>query len=224
MSLWRALTKFLAPQPECLGPEAANNDPAFSAAVTALGAKLARADGVSVPVEYDSFVEAFPHDAQAQPQVGRFYSLAAQTTLGFEGYARRLSRRYGSCPGLLESVIDRLFFVAKADGAVTRDELDYLERVSELFGLGALRFRRLKAAHLGIKSDGPYEVLGVDPDASDEQVRAAWKKALSEHHPDRVAGQGLPPAAVAAAGAAASAINAAFDEIVRERRALAAAA
>jgi DnaJ like chaperone protein len=224
MSLWRALTSILSPRPDCPGPEAADSDPAFSAAVTALGAKLARADGVSVPVEYDSFVEAFPHDAEAQRQVGRFYSLASQTTLGFEGYARRLSRRYGGCPGLLESVIDRLFHVAKADGAVTRDELDYLERVSELFGLGALRFRRLKAAHLGLKADDPYEVLGVDPDASDEQVRSAWKKALSEHHPDRVAGQGLPQTAIEAAGAAASAINAAFDEIVRERRALAAAA
>jgi DnaJ like chaperone protein len=224
MSLLRRITRFFAPQPDRLGPEAANADPAFSAAVTALGAKLARADGVSVPVEYDRFVEAFPHDPEAQHQVGRFYSLAAQTTLGFEGYARRLSRRYGGCPGLLESVIDRLFHVAKADGAVTRDELDYLERVSELFGLGALRFRRLKAAHLGVKSDDPYEVIGVDPDASDDQLRAAWKKALSEHHPDRVAGQGLPPAAIEAAGAAASAINAAFDEIVRERRALAAAA
>jgi DnaJ like chaperone protein len=224
MSLWTALTRMLAKEPDCLGPEAASSDPAFSAAVTALGAKLARADGLSVPVEYDSFVEAFPHDPSAQREVGRFYALAAQTTLGFEGYARRLSRRYGKCPGLLESIVDRLFFVAKADGQVTGDELAYLERVSELFGLGALRFRRMKAAHLGLKSDDPYEVLGVEPEASDEQVRAAWKKALSEHHPDRVAGLGLSQAAIAAAGATASAINAAFDEIVRERRALAAAA
>jgi DnaJ like chaperone protein len=192
--------------------------------VTALGAKLARADGVSVPVEYDGFLEAFPPKGEAERDVGRLYSLASQTTLGFEGYARRLGRRYGGCPSLLESVVDRLFHVAKADGAVTDDELTYLERVSELFGLGALRFRRLKAAHLGTKSDDPYEVLGVDPDASNEEVRAAWKSALSEHHPDRVAGLGLGHEAIEAAGAAASAINAAFDEVMRERRALAAAA
>jgi DnaJ like chaperone protein len=224
MSLWTAITQALSPRPPSGCAETAGQDPGFSAAVTALGAKLARADGASVPVEYDGFLEAFPAAPEAERDVGRLYSLASQTTLGFEGYARRLGRRYGGCPSLLESVVDRLFHVAKADGAVTDDELTYLERVSELFGLGTLRFRRLKAAHLGTKADDPYEVLGVEPDASDEQIRAAWKKALSEHHPDRVAGQGLGAEAIEAAGAAASAINAAFDEVLRERRALAAAA
>lgn len=224
MSFWRALTRMLPTRTDCSGSEDVTQDPAFAAAVTALGAKLASADGRSIPVEYDGFLEAFPPAPEAQREVGRFYALAAQTTLGFEGYARRLGKRYSGCPKLLESILDRLFHVAKADGAVTDDELNYLERVSELFGLGALRFRRLKAAHLGGDRDDPYEVLGVDSDASPEAVRAAWKRALSEHHPDRISGQGLSQAAIEAAGATASAINAAYDEIVRERRALAKAA
>ena len=33
----------------------------------------------------------------------------------------------------------------------------------------------------------PYAVLGVEPDASDEEVEQAWRRRMSEYHPDRVA-------------------------------------
>ena len=142
--------------------------------------------------------------------------------LGYEGYAKRLGKRYRNCPKLLESVVDRLFHVARADGVVTGDEVAYLERVAELFGLSALNFRRLKAEHMGGAPDDPYHVIGVPHDAPEEVVRRAWKKALAQNHPDRAAGAGLPREAIEAAGVAAAAINAAYDEILRERRVLAA--
>ncbi len=105
---------------------------------------------------------------------------------------------------------------------MTGDEVAYLERVAELFGLSSLNFRRLKSEHLGREADDPYQILGVPADASESAVRAAWRKALSRHHPDRAAGAGLPREAIEAAGVAASAINAAYDQILRERRAIAA--
>ena len=101
------------------------------------------------------------------------------------------------------------------------DELAYLERVAELFGMSPLTFRRLKATHLGWERDDPYLVLGVDHDASDEEVRAVWRKALTEAHPDRARSRGLPSEFVEVAEAKAAAINAAYDAIVRERKALA---
>jgi len=200
------------------------SDPAFSAAVTALGAKLARADGRADDVEFDSFVEVFPPGESAARDVTRLYRLARQTTLGFEGYAKGLARRYQGCPQLLEQVLDGLFHVAAADGVVNGDELAFLERVGELFGLSPLTVRRLRSEHLGLASGDPYGVLGVAPDAPDETVRAAWKRALSLHHPDRAAGRGLPQDLVEAAQAKAAAINMAFDAVMRERRSLETAA
>ena len=147
--------------------------------------------------------------------------MARQTTRGFEGYARRLRKRYGACPQLLEDVLDGLFHIAASDGVVTADELAYLERVGELFGLSPLTFRRLKAVHLGAANDDPYVILGVAPDAGDEAVRAAWRSQLSEAHPDRVRARGLPDEFVEVAEAKASAINAAFTTIQRERAAMA---
>lgn len=194
-------------------------DAKLSAAITALGAKLARADGHAEGVEFASFVEVFPPgDAAAARDVHRLYRLARETTLGYEGYARSIAKRYDHCPKVLEKILDGLFHVAKADGVVTGDELVFLERVGDLFGLSPLTVRRLKAEHMGARAGDPYTVLGVAPDAPDDTVRAAWRRALSAHHPDRAAGAGLPQELVAMASAQAAAINAAFDAVMRERR------
>lgn len=199
-------------------------DPQFSAAVTALGAKLAKADGRADGAEYDAFSEVFqPEGERGARHVRRLYNLSRQTTRGYESYARQLQKRYSGCPQLLEDVLDGLFHIAKSDGAFTAREEDYLRRVAELFGIPPLAFRRVMATHIGAPADDPYVVLDVKPDASETEVRAAWKRALSAAHPDRVMARGLPAEYLEVAEAKAAAINAAFDQAMRERRELLAA-
>jgi len=199
-------------------------DPAFSTAVTALGAKLAKVDGRADGGEFLAFTEVFQPDPASEQNIHRLYDLARQTTHGFESYAKRLAKRYSTCPQLLEDVVDGLFHIAKADGVVTQDELDYLERVSDLFGMSPLSFRRLRATHLGVGKDDPYAILEVPADADDATVRKAWKLALSNAHPDRARARGLPADFIALAEAKAAAINAAFTTVMQERRELGLAA
>lgn len=226
MSFWRKIAGLAArkiDEAECevCPPGLPGEDPAFSTAVTALGAKLAKADGEAQASEYDAFHTVFQADAGSEGNIRRLYQLARQTTRGFESYARRLKKRYGACPQILEDVLDGLFHIAASDGVVTSDELAYLERVGELFGLSPLTFRRLKATHLGAANDDPYVILGVLPDVPDADVRAAWRLQLSESHPDRARARGLPAEFVEVAEAKSAAINAAYDQVLRERRALA---
>ena len=226
MSFWRKIAGLAASnldEAECdvCPPGLPGDDPAFSTAVTALGAKLAKADGNAQASEYAVFSEVFHAEPASEGNVRRLYQLAQQTTRGFEGYARRLQKRYRSCPQLLEDVLDGLFYVATSDGVVTGDELTYLQRVSELFGQSPLVFRRLKATHMGPEAGDPYAVLGVLHDASDADLRTAWKAMLSEAHPDRARARGLPIEFIEVAEAKAAAINSAFDAAMRERRALA---
>lgn len=223
MSFWRNIAGLAARRvdaAECADcpPGLPGEDPAFTTAVTALGAKLARADGRADHSEFATFAEVFQPDEASERNVHRLYALARQTTLGFEGYARRLAKRYRGCPQLLEDVVDGLFHIAASDGAVTGDELAYLERVAELFGLSPLTFRRLRATHLGHGEDDPYLVLGVPHDAPDDIVRAVWKAQLSSAHPDRARARGLPSEFIEVAEAKSAAINEAFDKIMRERR------
>jgi len=225
MSFWRTIAGLAARRvddaecPDC-PPGLPGEDPAFTTAVTALGAKLAKADGRADPDEFDAFSTVFQPDSGSERNVHRLYDLARQTTRGFESYARRLAKRYRSCPQLLEDVLDGLFHIAGSDGAVTADELDYLETVSDLFGFSPLTFRRLKATHLGAGPDDPYVILGVLPDAADEVVRAAWRQQVSSSHPDRARARGLPSEFIEVAETKTASINAAFDAVMKERREL----
>ena len=225
MSFWRKIAGLAVrnlDEAECdtCPPGLPGEDPSFTTAVTALGAKLAKADGDAHAAEYETFAQVFQSEPGSEGNIRRLYQLARQTTRGFESYARRLKKRYGGCPQLLEDVLDGLFHIAASDGAVTGDELAYLERVGELLGLSPLTFRRLRATHLGSANDDPYAILGVPADASDDAVRRAWKQQLSDAHPDRARARGLPSEFIEVAEAKAAAINAAYDEISRERKAM----
>ncbi len=99
-------------------------------------------------------------------------------------------------------MVDRLFYVARADGVVTGDEVAYLERVAELFGLTPLNFRRLKAEHMGSGPDDPYRVIGVPHDAPEDIVRRAWKQGAGPESPG--SGRRRRPAARSDRGRGAS--------------------
>ena len=223
MSFWRKIAGLAvrrvdpADCPDC-PPGLPGEDPAFTTAVTALGAKLSKADGRTDHGEFDAFALVFQPEPGSERNVRRLYELARETTRGYESYARRLAKRYRNCPQILEDVVDGLFHIAASDGAVTGEELDYIERVCELFGFSPLVFRRLKATHLGSEADDPYVVLGAPHDATEEELRAIWKRALSDAHPDRARARGLPSEFIEVAEAKAAAINTAFDAILRERR------
>lgn len=226
MSFWRNIAGLAvrrvdaAECPDC-PPGLPGEDPAFTTAVTALGAKLAKADGRADVHEFARFSEVFQSEPGSQHNVRRLFNLARQTTHGYESYARRLAKRYHGCRQLLEDVVDGLFHIAASDGAVSDDELAYIGRVSEIFGFSPLVFRRLKATHLGSSADDPYAVLGVPHDAGDEEIRGVWKAMLTEAHPDRARARGLPGEFIEVAEAKSAAINAAFDAIMRERRQIA---
>ena len=223
MSFWRNIASLAArsvDDAQCADCPAGlpGEDPAFTTAVTALGAKLARADGRATSGEFDMFATVFQPDAGSERNVHRLYDLARQTTHGFESYARRLAKRYRGCPQILEDVLDGLFHIAGSDGAVTADELEYLAQVNHLFGFTPLTFRRLKATHMGAGPNDPYVILGVLPDATDAEVRAAWRARVSDAHPDRARSRGLPDDFIAIAESKTAAINAAYDTVTRERR------
>jgi DnaJ like chaperone protein len=226
MGFWSKIAGIAARRPdaaECTEcpPGLPGEDPAFSTAVTALGAKLAKADGRADAGEFHVFTTVFQPEPESRRNVEMLYDLARQTTRGYESYAKRLAKRYRTCPQLLEDVVDGLFHIAVADGIVTSEEIGYLETVAGLFGLSPLTFRRIRATHLGAGADDPYVVLGVAPDASDAELREARRRLLAETHPDRVRARGLPEDFIEVFNAKAAAVNAAFDQATRERRELA---
>jgi DnaJ like chaperone protein len=191
-------------------------DPAFATAVTALGAKLAMADGTAQAVEKSAFFEVFTPEEAAKNDVQRLYELARQTSLGFESYAKRLAKRYAACPNILEDVLEGLFHIAVSDGHLTDREETYLETVAALFGIKNGHYRRIRAHYVAPEADDPYILLGVGYGASLDEVKKARRDRLVEFHPDTVRARGLPPAYEALYTEKSALINHAYDKIVAQ--------
>mgnify|MGYP001556051087 CR=1 FL=1 len=220
MSLWRRIAELITgPRDpfDCEGedcpPGHRVDDADFAMALIGLGAKMAKADGQVTRDEVAAFAQVFRAPPGFEEPLRRAFDLAKQTTLGFDGYARRLAKRFRHHPDVLENVLDGLFHIAKADGRVTADEEDYLSRVAEIFGFKSLEFERIKVAHLGAPEDDPWALLGVERGADLETVKRAWRKAASQNHPDKLIARGAPPEMQRIADAKMSAINAAYREI-----------
>ena len=106
---------------------------AFSVAIIALSAKMAKADGVVTENEVDAFREIFEFPPDQGKNVARLYNLARQDVAGYETYAERLSTLCVTCSKncpVLEDVLDGLFHIAKADGLIHEKEMAFLEPTS----------------------------------------------------------------------------------------------
>jgi len=194
-----------------------NSSVSFTIAVVALGAKMAKADGIVSIKEIDAFKEVFQITPGELANVARVFNLAKKDVAGFEAYAEQVAARFSKRPDVLENVLDSLFHIAKADGAVHVSELKFLHTVAELFGLGE-KFHCIKARHIKAGDDDPYVVLGVDPCVTDGELKRLYREIVMENHPDRHMAAGLPSEMIAVANERLAAINGAYDAIVKERQ------
>jgi DnaJ like chaperone protein len=206
-----------APEFEGLDSRAATRQVAFTVAVIALGAKMAKVDGVVTRDEVDAFKQIFRVSEDELKNVGRVFDQARRSPLGFEAYAGQIAHMFRAQRAVLEELLDGLFYIAKSDGQVNPQELDYLQQVAGIFGFNAHEFERIRAEHLGPDKADPYEILGVSRQMTDAQVKAAYRKLVREHHPDRLIAKGVPKEFIDVATEKLATINAAWDRIARER-------
>jgi DnaJ like chaperone protein len=108
-----------------------------------------------------------------------------------------------------------LFKIAQADSeGVIRVEEKMIRRIAGLLGIGAAEFMSIRAEFIRDKSKA-YEIFGLESAASDEEVRAAYRRLAAQNHPDRVANLGEE--FVKVAEEKFKTINAAYEEIRKER-------
>lgn len=185
----------------------------FTIAVIALGAKMAKADGMVTKDEVTAFREVFTIPPAEEANAARVFNLARQDVAGFEDYAARIARMFEDGHGALTDLLEGLFHIAMADGEYHPKEDDFLARVAEIFRVSDREFRSLRARFVPDAEPDPYEVLGVSPDMPREEIRAAWRRLVRESHPDVMMARGVPEEAVRMAEKRLIAINRAWEEI-----------
>jgi DnaJ like chaperone protein len=215
MSLWSRISEALAAlaKGESFAKifDSLRNPPersiAFTIAVIALGAKMAKADGQVTRDEVTAFREVF-HIAKADEEnAARVFNLARQD----------VADMFSDQKSTLSDLIEGLFHIALADGFYHPNENVFLERVATIFGLPPSEFRALRARFVPDDVPDPYSVLEVAPDASLEDIRAQWRKLVRATHPDAMMARGVPEEAVRIAEKRMIDINRAWDEIRTHR-------
>ena len=183
----------------------------------ALGAKMAKADGVVTSDEIKAFREVFHIPQNDMKNVGRIFDQAKQDVNGYEVYAGQVSQIFASKPQVLEDLLEGLFHIAKADKVIHEAELQFLKNVAKIFGLSQEDFLRIKEGHLNKGRVDPYKVLGLNKDSSDEDIRNCYKKLVKDNHPDALIAQGMPEEFIKVANDKLAVINDAYDQIEKER-------
>ena len=190
---------------------------AFTIAVIALGAKMAKADGQVDRSEIAAFKEVFQVPPGETANVARVFDLAKRDARGFEPYARQIAKMFPKDSRVLEELLDGLFHIARADGKVHDSEIAYLAEVARIFGFSEADFARIREANVGPDKADPYTILGVTRAMSNDEIRTAWRKLARDNHPDRLIAQGLPEEFVTLANQKLATINAAYDKVAKER-------
>jgi len=204
-------------QPGAPGEPGVVKQTAFAIGVIVLSAKMAKADGTVTRDEVDAFKQIFHVPPDEARHVGRLFDQARKDAHGYEPYARQIAGMFRDNPAVLEELMGGLFHIARADGIAHPAEIDYLRKVAEIFGFDEATFERMRVSHFGADMTDPYTVLGVTRSASDEEVRAAWRALMREHHPDALIAQGMPEDFVELATEKVATINAAYDKIRAQR-------
>lgn len=107
-----------------------------------------------------------------------------------------------------------LFGIAGADGTYNTAEIDVATRIARLLGIRQADIDSVKAMFIKDTSSA-YKILEIIPEATDEEVKKAYRKMALKYHPDRVTHLGED--VQKAANAKFQELNSAYESIKKER-------
>ena len=207
----------------------------FIESVFAVMGALCKADGVvsrdEIQMAEAMFVR-FRLNEEQKAKAKTAFNRGKEPDFDLDAELNRFLQASGRQPAFLQMFLQVQVSAVAADGKVHPAEHEMLVKIARGLGLPESQVDQLEAmlrgAHTNRAGAGQpssadqisdaYKVLGVSPSASDDELKKAYRKLMSEHHPDKLIAQGLPEAMIKIATDKSQTISDAYDTISKARK------
>jgi len=194
--------------------------------------KLAKADGRVSEEEIahvEQFMQKLNMTAQHREQAIKLFKQGADSDFDIYPAYQRFILVCGHTRNLKEVLLAYLIVMAMADGHFHPAEEALLAQIAGYLGYGPEAFKKmvemvLNQTHFGggkvstaAALDDAYKALGVTKNSSDAEIKRAYRKLMSQYHPDKLMGQGVPEDMIAMATEQAKEIQLAYDLIKKSK-------
>lgn len=194
----------------------------FFVGVFSLLARLTQADSKISKEERAAVNKFIDNDLGLDPAskdaARRVFNAALENGGTVEQFAKQLYSAFNREPAILQLTIDALFKVAYADGNISNEEITIIKQVIAIFRFSPSYFDGLNNKYSSQNTNSsPYMILGLNRDASESEIKKAYRKLSIEYHPDTVASKGLPEEFSKMATEKFREIQNAYEKIKKER-------
>jgi len=194
--------------------------------------KLAKGDGHVSQHEIDhveEFMQKLGMTVEHRQQAIALFKRGTDPAFDIRPTYQRFMAVCGHTKNLKDVLLVYLVVMALADGHFHPAEEALLFDIAALLGYDQATFKHLMEmalnqshfaggqANAATALDDAYKALGVTKDSTDQEIKRAYRKLMSQYHPDKLMGQGVPEDMIAMATEQAKEIQLAHDLIKKTR-------
>lgn len=182
-----------------------------------LTAAVMKADGKVLKSELDYVKKFMVHnfgEASATEAIRMLRDLLEQT-IPVNEVCNQIKRNMNYSARL--QLLHFLFGIAQADGNVDKNEKELISVISREMGLTDKDFESIQAMFVP-NTEADYKILEIDPGASNEEIKKAYRRMAMKYHPDKVSTLGTD--VENAAKEKFQSVNKAYENIKKERNIL----